>query len=54
MTAERDSMTLNRISYSAQGVQQRSDDTPTAGCVSPSGFHGGNCSLRSRTLAGMS
>ena len=31
MTAERDSMTLNEISYSALGVEERSDEAPRAG-----------------------
>ena len=35
MTAERDSMTLNEISYSALGVEERSDEAPRAGCATP-------------------
>ena len=31
MTAERDSMTLNEIAYSALGVEERSDEAPRAG-----------------------
>ena len=31
MTAESDSMTLNEISYSALGVEERSDEAPRAG-----------------------
>ena len=31
MTAERDSMTLNEISYSALVVEERSDEAPRAG-----------------------
>ena len=31
MSAERDSMTLNEISYSALGVEERSDEAPRAG-----------------------
>ena len=31
MTAERDSMTLNEISYPALGVEERSDEAPRAG-----------------------
>ena len=31
MTAERDSMTLNEISYSALGVEERADEAPRAG-----------------------
>ena len=35
MTAERDSMTLNEISYSALGVEERSDEAPRAGRARP-------------------
>ena len=35
MTAERDSMTLNEISYSALGVEARSDEAPRAGRSRP-------------------
>ena len=31
MTAERDSMTLNEVSYSALGAEERSDEAPRAG-----------------------
>ena len=35
MTAERDSMTSNEISYSAVGVEERSDEAPRAGRARP-------------------
>ena len=35
MTAERDSMTLNEISYSALGVEERSDEAPRGGRARP-------------------
>ena len=35
MTAERDSMTLNEISYSALGVEERSEEAPRAGRAKP-------------------
>ncbi len=35
MTAERDSMTLNEISYSALEVEERSDEAPRAGRARP-------------------
>ena len=35
MTAERDSMTLNEISYSALGVEERNDEAPRAGRARP-------------------
>ena len=35
MTAERDSMTLKEISYSALGVEERSDEAPRAGRARP-------------------
>ena len=35
MTAESDSMTLNEISYSALGVEERSDEAPRAGRARP-------------------
>ena len=35
MTAERDSMTLNEISYSAVGVEERSDEAPRGGRARP-------------------
>ena len=35
MTAERDSMTLKEISYSALGVEERSDEAPRAGASAP-------------------
>ena len=31
MTAERDAMTLNEVSYSALGAEERSDEAPRAG-----------------------
>ena len=31
MTAERDSMTLNEVSYSALGAEERSDEAPRGG-----------------------
>ena len=35
MTAERDSMTLNEVSYSALGAEERSDEAPRAGRPRP-------------------
>ena len=35
MTAERDSMTLNEVSYSALGAEERSDEAPRAGRARP-------------------
>ena len=35
MTAERDSMALNEISYPALGVEERSDEAPRAGRPKP-------------------
>ena len=35
MTAERDSMTLNEVSYSAPGAEERSDEAPRAGRPRP-------------------
>ena len=35
MTAERDSMTLKEISYSALGVEERSDEAPRGGRARP-------------------
>ena len=35
MNAESDSMTLNEISYSALGVEERSDEAPRAGRARP-------------------
>ena len=35
MTAERDSMTLNEISYAALGVEERSDEAPRGGRARP-------------------
>ena len=35
MIAERDSMTLNEVSYSALGVEERSDEAPRAGRARP-------------------
>ena len=35
MTAERDAMTLNEVSYSALGAEERSDEAPRAGRARP-------------------
>ena len=37
MTAERDSMTLNEVSYSALGVEERSDEAPAPGAPDEGG-----------------
>ncbi len=35
MTAERDAMTLNEVSFPALGVEERSDEAPRAGRARP-------------------
>ena len=41
MTAERDSMTLNEVSYSALGAEERSDEAPRGGAPKTDAGPGG-------------